>query len=141
MLERAVVVSLVIAGALAASRLVRLRRSDPPTQPRWSVPSQIDRSDFPGPEVAWTVVVFTSTTCDACAGTVVKTLALASDQVVVSEIELSAAPELHHRYDIDAVPTLVIADQQGVVKASFVGPPPASDLWAAMAALREMDGD
>ena len=41
----------------------------------------------------------------------------------------------------DAVPTIVVADEQGVVRASFVGPPSATDLWAAVAKARDPDED
>ena len=44
---------------------------------------------------------------------------------------------LHRRYGIEAVPTVVIADAEGVVRSSFVGPPVATQLWAAMAEARE----
>ncbi len=135
-LERLVVVVLVVLGAMALAFVLQRRRPDPPTQARWKVPSQLDRSDFPRPEAPWLVAVFTSTTCDACAGTMAKSEVLACEEVAVAEVELGSNPALHRRYDIDAVPTMVIADRSGVVRASFVGPPPASDLWAAMAELR-----
>jgi hypothetical protein len=83
------------------------------------------------------VAVFTSVTCDACAATVAKAQALASPSVAVAEVELGAEPELHRRYAIDAVPLLVLADAEGVVRASFVGPPSATDLWAAVAEVRD----
>ena len=41
------------------------------------------------------------------------------------------------RYGIDAVPTVVIADAQGVAVAAFLGPMTATDLWAAVAEARE----
>jgi hypothetical protein len=44
---------------------------------------------------------------------------------------------LHERYHIEAVPTLVIADREGVVRASFMGPMTATDLWAACAEARQ----
>ncbi len=134
--ERLVVVVLVIAGAVAGSFVVQRRRPDPPTQARWSVPSQIDRADFPQPETPWLVAIFTSQTCDACSGTVAKAEVMACAEVAVVELEVTTEPELHRRYDIDAVPTMVIADAQGVVRASFVGPPVASELWSAMSDLR-----
>ena len=40
-------------------------------------------------------------------------------------------------HTITAVPTLVVADADGVVRASFLGPVTATDLWAAVAELRE----
>ena len=45
--------------------------------------------------------------------------------------------DLHRRYRIDAVPLLVIADDAGVVRHHFLGPVTATDLWAAMARLRD----
>lgn len=44
---------------------------------------------------------------------------------------------LHDRYRIDAVPLVVIADREGEVRASFLGEPTATDLWATVAELRE----
>ena len=44
---------------------------------------------------------------------------------------------LHERYAIEAVPTTLIADPEGVVVASFLGPVTATDLWAAVAEARE----
>jgi hypothetical protein len=57
--------------------------------------------------------------------------------VAVADVELADEPELHRRYGIDAVPLLVLADAEGVVRASFVGPPSATDLWAAVADIRD----
>ena len=61
---------------------------------------------------------------------------LASDDVVVQEVEVAGRRDLHDRYGIDAVPTILLADREGVVRASFVGPPTATDLWAAVAEAR-----
>ena len=36
-----------------------------------------------------------------------------------------------------AVPMILVADRDGVVQASFVGPPGATDLWAAVAEVRD----
>jgi hypothetical protein len=44
---------------------------------------------------------------------------------------------MHARYKIEAVPALVVADAAGVVKAGFLGPIKAQDLWAAVAECRE----
>lgn len=62
---------------------------------------------------------------------------LASDSVVVEEAEVKARPDLHRRYHIDAVPIIVVADADGVVRRSFTGPPSATDLWAAVAGARD----
>jgi hypothetical protein len=82
------------------------------------------------------LVVFTSDTCASCAEAVAKAAPLASAEVVVQEVEATARADLHERYRIDAVPMIVIADGDGVVQASFVGPPSATELWAAAAEAR-----
>jgi hypothetical protein len=123
--------------ALAAAGVVRWRRqSDPPPQRAWSTPAQLDRADFGLPREPWLVVVFTSGTCQSCASMAAKAAVLASDQVSVVEVEVGAQPDLHRRYRIEAVPITVIADEEGVVRAAFVGPTSATDLWAAVAEVR-----
>ena len=89
------------------------------------------------PDAPWLVAVFTSATCDSCAKAVERAKVLASDSVAVDEAEVKARPDLHRRYHIDAVPTIVVADAEGVVRTSFTGPPSATDLWAAVAGVRE----
>jgi hypothetical protein len=64
-------------------------------------------------------------------------LALDSADVVTLEVEAHASGELHRRYAIAAIPTTVVADVDGVVRKSFVGAFSATDLWAAVAELRE----
>lgn len=137
-MERMLLVVALVGVAVAVAWLVERRRPDAPTQPRrWSVPAQLDRADFDRPEAPWLVAVFTSATCDSCQGTIDKARVLQSDDVVVQEIEVGALPDLHRRYAIDAVPTVVVADGEGVVVRSFLGPPTATDLWAAVAEARE----
>jgi len=127
---------LVIVVAAVAFVLQRSRHVDPPTQQRWEVPAQLDRADFEGPS-EWLVVTFTSASCTTCADVKRKAAVLASSQVSVVDVEFTAQRNLHERYKIDAVPTLVIADRDGVVKASFLGPVSATDLWAACAEARD----
>jgi hypothetical protein len=130
-----VAVAIAIAVAVLAWVLQR-RRPQPPTQRRWAVPDQLDRTDFERPGAPWLVAVFSSATCDSCADTVDRARVLASADVVVQDVELSARSDLHRRYNVEAVPTLVVADREGVVRASFVGPPPADELTEAMTELR-----
>ncbi|HUF32065.1 MAG TPA: hypothetical protein VMN58_02505 [Acidimicrobiales bacterium] len=136
-MERALIAGVLVVVAVAVALLLERRRPAPPTQARWAVPSQLDRADFARPDAAWLVAVFTSLTCDSCAGTAAKAEVLASDQVAVDAVSVQDRPEVHRRYGIDAVPLLVVADGEGVVRASFVGPPTATDLWAAVAEARE----
>jgi hypothetical protein len=138
MLALLVAVPVVIVACAIAVVLQRRSRPDAPTQPReYAVPSQLDRDDFERPDAPWLVVVFTSGTCLSCAGTMERALPLASDAVAVQEVEFVADKALHERYAIDAVPMLLVADDEGVVRASFIGTPTAADLWAALAELRE----
>lgn len=127
---------LVVVAVVVAFVIDRRRAADAPTQPTWTVPRQLDRDDFARPDAPWLVAVFTSSTCNSCRGTMEKALVLACDDVAVDEVEVAARKQTHERYGIDAVPTIVVADAAGVVRASFVGPPTATDLWAAVAEVR-----
>ncbi|MBW3573338.1 MAG: hypothetical protein KY450_00520 [Actinobacteria bacterium] len=138
-MERLVIAAVLVALAVVVAVVLDRRRPDAPTQARWAVPTQLDRGDFARPEAPWLVAVFTSATCDSCAGVVAKAVPLDGGEVVVQEVEIGADPALHRRYGIDAVPCLVVADAEGVVRASFVGPPTATDLWATLADLRRDD--
>jgi hypothetical protein len=135
--ERFVIAAAVVVVAVVVALIVERRRPAPPTQSQWSVPAQLDRADFDSPTTPWLVAVFTSATCDACGGTIDKARVLASDDVAVQEVEVGARRDLHTRYAIDAVPLTVVADADGVVVASFVGEPTATDLWASVAEARQ----
>lgn len=130
---------LLLGGAAAAiAAVLRRRRSDAPEQgPSWAVPTQLDRRDFDRPETPWLVTVFSSATCLACQGTWAKAQLLDSDAVAVQEVDAVKDKALHDRYGVEAVPMVLVADASGVVLRSFVGPPTATDLWAALAELRE----
>lgn len=135
-MNNAVAVLAVATLAVAASALLRRRRPDAPTQGGFALPTQVDRADFDEPSVPWIVLLFTSATCDACRDTVRKAEVLRSGEVAVVEVEYSARTDLHRRYAIDAVPCLVVADADGTVRAGFMGPVKAQDLWAAVAECR-----
>lgn len=140
-MERLVIAAVLVVAVAAVAAVVRWRRAaDPPSTARaHAVPTQLDRSDFAGPDTPWLVLVFSSATCDACASMVAKAQVLASRSVAVQEIEFVRDRALHERYAISAVPTTVIADDQGVVRQSFLGPVSATDLWAAVAGVRDPD--
>ena len=123
--------------ALAVGAVLR-RRSivDAPTQPVFSAPAQIDRADFVDVSAPWLVAVFSSASCGACADVVRKAKVLACDEVAVIDVEYSTSPLLHRKYHVDAVPIVVVVDHAGVVRANFVGPISATDLWAAVAEAR-----
>ncbi len=124
--------------ALAVAAIVERRRpARQPVETGYRVPEQLHRVDFDRPDARWLVAVFTSATCRTCAGMWDKARHLDSDAVAVQQVELAERGDLHERYRIDAVPTTVVADADGVVRASFLGPATATDLWAALAELRD----
>jgi hypothetical protein len=133
-----VVVAVVLFALLAAVAwwLERRRREDAPTQSPLTTPTQLDRADFVRPETPWLVVLFTSSNCDSCAGLYDKAATLESDDVAVTEVEYFANRGLHERYHVDAAPMTLVADDRGVVRASFLGAFAAPELWSTVADLR-----
>lgn len=136
--QQALIAVVVAAGAVVIGLVLRRRRSvDVPTQASPELPTQLDRSDFSRPEAPWLVAVFSSASCDTCSDVVRKAEVLASSSVVVVDVEYRASKVLHSKYAIDAVPIVAIADAAGVVRAGFTGPVSATDLWAALAEVRQ----
>lgn len=126
--------------AVVTARVLERRRPAPPTQSGvragWAPPGQLDRDDFIASDRPWLVAVFTSATCDSCKEATAKAAVLASGEVAFEEIPWQERKDLHDRYDVEVVPTTVMADAEGVVRAAFVGAPTATDLWAALAEAR-----
>ena len=126
---------LLLAAGLGYS--LRKRKPDAPAQIRGAVPHQLSRGDFDDSQKNWLVAVFTSSTCDACRDVATKASVLESKEVSVQIIDFTEMRDLHKRYQIDSVPTMVIADKNGVVRFATVGPITATDLWAALAKCRD----
>ncbi len=128
-------VILVVVGVIAWF----LQRRPPEAPPRdvYPVPKQLDRADFPHSEARWLVALFSSAACDSCRGLGAKLTPLASADVAVCEIGAEDQGALHRRYELAAIPTTVVADADGVVRRAFVGAFTATDLWAAVAELRD----
>lgn len=136
-MARLIAVAVVVVVAVVVALVAQRRRPEAPTNPKdASAPGQLDRHDFPRPDAPWLVVVFSSATCLSCAQVRQTAVSLDSDSVAVFDAEVTAEAALHERYRIDAVPTTVLADAEGVVRRSFVGPVSATHLWGAMAELR-----
>jgi hypothetical protein len=136
--ERLIVALVIVAIVAVVATVVRRRRvPDAPTQRRFTTPEQLDRADFGRPDAPWLLAVFTSAACAVCHDVATKARVLDSAEVAVVEVEFGAQRAVHQRYGIDAVPTTVLADSSGVVRASFLGPVTATDLWAAVAEARE----
>ncbi|NNE73832.1 MAG: hypothetical protein HKN26_09225 [Acidimicrobiales bacterium] len=136
-MERLLIVAVVVALAGVVAFIANRRDPDAPVRTGYAVPDQLRRADFDRPESPWLVAVFTSATCSSCAKVWEAARHLDSDEVVVQEIEVGQRRDLHERYQIDAVPMVVITDARGTTKESFLGPPSTSELWATIAALRD----
>ncbi len=121
-MERIAVAVAVIVAAAVIALVVQRRRPDAPSTGHYDVPAQLDRREFLDPTAPWLAAVFTSASCESCAAVWATVSGLAGGNVAAQEVELGARPDLHSRYRIEAVPTTVIADDQGVVRASFLGP-------------------
>ena len=136
-MERLLLAVAIAVVAVAVAAVARRRTAPPaPTRTGHTVPDQLDRADFDRADAPWLVVEFSSRTCLSCAGTWEKVALLESDEVAVQDVAYQERRDLHERYGIEAVPVVLVADDEGVVRASFVGPPPAADLWAKLAELR-----
>ncbi|MBV8387496.1 MAG: hypothetical protein JO155_11950 [Acidimicrobiia bacterium] len=127
-------VGIAVVVAVVAVLLER-RRPEPPSQRKWAVPAQLDRTDFDRPGAPWLLAVFSSATCESCRTAIARASALASGDVVVQDVEFSARRDLHERYNIETVPMLVVADRQGVVRAHFIGTPAEGEVEAAFSEL------
>lgn len=130
-----------IAVVLAAVALVviwrlRAKPRGAHVQDRYPVPRQLHRRDFPRPEAPWLVALFSAERCNSCKGIPQKLAVLESDEVATAVVDDETQRDVHKRYDISGIPTVVIADGEGVVQRAFVGPLTATDLWAAVAELR-----
>lgn len=56
--------------------------------------------------------------------------------IVHVEYEDAMGKKLQTKYDIQAVPTIVVCDEAGVTKKAFLGAVTATDLWAGVANAR-----
>ena len=136
MLLQAVIAVVLLAVAVGVAWWLNRRDAPEPVRTSAPIPQQVHRRDFPREEAPWLVVVFSSATCDSCGPMAEKVRALESDDVAVVQVPYETERELHARYNIDAVPIVVVVDSDGVTRASFAGNASATDLWAAVAELR-----
>ena len=134
---RLLIVVAVIAVAVVLNKMLSKRTVQAPTQASPSMPTQVDRNDFSESDKEWLVLAFTSSSCTTCADIERKAAVLKSRSVAVEICEFTSHREMHKKYAIDAVPTLLIADGQGVVHKGFLGPASATDIWAALARVRD----
>ncbi len=128
-----VIVVVVALGAGGIAFLVNRRRPDAPTAPQFAAPQQLDRADFEAVATPWLLVLFSSNTCLSCmdARSAIDPIDVA--ELTVLELHVEEHRSIHDRYHIDAVPTLVLADREGVVRWSFLGAPPLEVVQQALA--------
>lgn len=145
---RAVVTRLVLAGAFIVVATVfaavmerRRRLGGAPIGDSYPMPRQLRRADFARPDASWLVAVFSSETCESCVSMLAKARVLEGREVAVCEVSYQRDRELHERYGISGVPMVLVADADGVVRRGFVGPTSATDLWAAVAGVRDPQRD
>jgi hypothetical protein len=131
--ERFFIALALVVVAVVVATVIQRRRPQPSRAPAFKVPERLDRDDFDRPDTEWLVAAFTSATCDTCAGVVQKARALESEVVAVQEVEVKARKDLHERYEVDAVPLVLVVDASGEVRRHYFGPVPTSELWAAVA--------
>ena len=137
MVVRIVIALLILLTVGAVALVMGRRRPEAPPRDVYPVPRQLDRDDFPRADAPWLVALFSSATCDSCHGLGDKLTPLESTDVAVCEIDAETQGALQRRYELAAIPTTLIADDQGVVRRAFVGAFTATDLWAAVAELRD----
>ncbi len=136
MVVRIVIALLILLTVGSVALVMGRRRPEAPPRDVYPVPRQLDRDDFPRADAPWLVALFSSAACDSCHGLGDKLTPLESTDVAVCEMAAESQAALHRRYELAAIPTTVIADDEGVVRRAFVGAFTATDLWAAVAELR-----
>jgi hypothetical protein len=132
-------IAIAVVVALLMER--RRRTAAAPVRDAYPVPRQLFRGDFPRADAPWLVALFSSSTCSSCSAMRDKVLVLETDEVATCDVVFQDARDLHERYAISGVPTVVVADAEGVVHRAFVGPTSATDLWAAVAGARDPEHD
>ncbi|HSO96842.1 MAG TPA: thioredoxin family protein [Acidimicrobiia bacterium] len=136
MTSRLLIAAAILGVVLVVAWWLRRRRPEGPPRDTYPVPRQLDRADFARPDAAWLVAYFSSAVCDSCQGLGPKVAVLESPAVATCELDYARARGLHERYDISAIPMILLADEAGVVHRAFIGATTATDLWAAVAELR-----
>jgi len=134
---RIVIAVLILVTVGVVALVMRRRPPDAPPRDVYPVPKQLDRTDFRRPDAAWLVALFSSAACDSCQGLDDKLTPLESGDVAICVVDAEHFGALHRRYELAAIPTTVVADHEGVVQRAFVGAFTATDLWAAVAELRD----
>ncbi len=127
--------ALLVIAAVVAWVMDRRRREIPAPFRSAADLHQVRRDDFARPDAPWLVLLFTSRDCAGCEPMTARIAPLESSTVAVAVCEYHDDKALHQRYEIDGVPYLVMADAEGVVRASFLGTVSTDELWTRVNAL------
>ena len=128
----------VVIAAAGVAWWLRRRAPEGPPRDAYPVPRQLARADFARPDAPWLIAYFSSESCASCQGLGPKVAVLESAEVATVRGRASRPDRtLHDRYQIEAIPMILVADDGGVVRRAFVGATTATDLWAAIAEARE----
>ena len=119
MLLTFILVVLIGLTAFGVSSLANKRRPDGPSVPRSVLPHQLDRADFLDPNCEWALLLFTSDSCEACEIASSQVSKVSQSNLMVQSIEFPEMEVLHKKYAIHSVPSLLLADREGVVPVSY----------------------
>ncbi|MCH7788521.1 MAG: hypothetical protein IH940_03675 [Acidobacteria bacterium] len=134
-MNKLLIVLFIASTAFAIAFWANRKRNASPVHPRreHTVPAQLDRLDFTKPSARWLIVVFSSSTCQACAEVLATAASFAGPDVAVQDVEFARDRHLHDRYGIDTVPTTVLVDLDGAVRAHWLGHVDSAELLTRLA--------
>lgn len=125
----AILTAALVGGAAAAvGLLLRRRGSQHGGLDLHGVPVRLEPADLGLSPSEWTLVVFTDSECASCASTVAAAREMTAGRVALVEVDYRVRSDLHEKYRVDAVPTLLLVGDDGIVDSWFVGPPADEDL-------------
>ena len=121
-MSRLIVLEVLSCGASIVALLLRKLNYRNFVTSGWSIPGHLSREDFNFRNEPWLVVIFSSESCETCKPVVTEGMKLTSLGVAIQEVTAETNKDLHEKYDIDAVPMLLLVDKFGVVRSSYLGP-------------------
>ena len=121
-MSRLIVLVVLSCGASIAAVLLRKLNYKNFVTSGWSIPGHLSREDFGFLNEPWLVVIFSAESCETCKPVVTESMQLTSLGIAIQEVAAETNKDLHEKYDIDAVPMLLLVDKFGVVRSSHLGP-------------------
>ncbi len=118
--------------AFGVSFWANRRKPDSPTVPKFVLPFQLDRNDFESSESEWLLVLFSSETCNSCLTVLEQISSLTIFNLHIQNVEFPSGKDLHKKYSVESVPSLLLSNEKGVVEWSFAGTPPRGALPEAL---------